>query len=66
MMSLFREHGASSSQLRKAQKIGDGLYAEINLSANGLRDVIRMMLDTFEISWDRLRLFLREGPRRLE
>jgi hypothetical protein len=46
--------------MRKAQEIADGLFAEINLSANGLRDVIRSLLATFEIPKDRLQLFLRE------
>ena len=32
------------SRLRKAKKIADGLHAEVNHSANGLRDVIRMLL----------------------
>jgi len=40
--------------------IADGIHAEINLSANGLRDVVRHLLATFEIPKDRLQLFLRE------
>jgi hypothetical protein len=40
--------------------IADGLHAEPNHSANGLRDVIRMLLGAFEIPRDRLQLFLRE------
>jgi hypothetical protein len=36
------------------------LYAEDNLSANGIRDTIRRLLATFEIPKDRLQLFLRE------
>jgi len=47
-------------KLRSACLIADGLHAEINLSANGLRDVIRRLLATFEIPMDRLQLFLRE------
>ena len=46
--------------LRTAWAIGDGLYAEVNLSANGIRDTIRRLLATFEIPKDRLQLFLRE------
>ncbi len=45
---------------RKPQEIAQGLYAETNLSANGLRDVVRKLLTTFEIPKDRLQLFLRE------
>ncbi len=46
--------------LRTAWAIGDGLYAEVNLSANGIRDTIRRLLATFDIPKDRLQLFLRE------
>src|SRR5262249_21912150 len=49
-----------AGHLRKAHEIADGLFAEVNLSANGLRDVIRALLETFEIPKDRLQLFLRE------
>ena len=45
---------------RKPQEVAEGLYAETNLSANGLRDVVRKLLTTFEIPKDRLELFLRE------
>ncbi len=45
---------------RKPQEIAQGLFAETNLSANGLRDVVRKLLATCEIPKDRLRLFLRE------
>ncbi len=49
-----------TEQLRSACAIRDGLYAEVNLSANGIRDTIRRLLATFEIPKDRLQLFLRE------
>ena len=45
---------------RKPQEIAPGLFAETNLSANGLRDVVRKLLATCEIPKDRLQLFLRE------
>jgi len=48
------------AELRSACLIADGIHAEINLSANGLRDVVRHLLATFEIPKDRLQLFLRE------
>jgi len=46
--------------LRHPSKVEDGLYTEINLSANGIRDTIRSLLATFEIPEDRFRVFLRE------
>jgi hypothetical protein len=47
-------------RLQKARKIANRLFAETNLSATGLRDVIRALLETFEIPKGRLQLFLRE------
>lgn len=46
--------------LRSAALIGDDIYTEINLSANSIRDCIRMLLATFDIPKDELKLFLRE------
>jgi acyl carrier protein len=43
--------------LREAILIGDGLYAENNLSANGVRDNIRRLLVAFDIPVDRMRIF---------
>lgn len=48
------------SELRSAGLISDGIYAEINWSANSLRDMIRRLLVAFEIPTDRLKLFLRQ------
>ncbi len=48
------------SELRSASLIGDGLYAEINMSANNMRDQIRRLLAAFEIPMERLQLFLRQ------
>ena len=47
-------------ELRLASLIGDGIHAEINLSANMVRDLIRRLLVTFEIPADRLQAFLRQ------
>jgi hypothetical protein len=47
-------------ELRSASLIGDGIHAEINLSANMVRDLIRRLLATFEVPPDRLKLFLRQ------
>ena len=46
--------------LRKALPLGDGLFIESNLSANGIRDVIRRLLAAFDIPADRLLVFLRQ------
>lgn len=50
----------SPDEQRRAELVADGIYAEINLSANGLRDVIRRMLKAYEMPIDSLKLFLRE------
>ena len=49
-----------ATELRSATPIGDGIHAEINLSANALRDMIRRLLVAFEIPTDRLMVFLRQ------
>ncbi|MEX2141214.1 MAG: hypothetical protein WD894_18255 [Pirellulales bacterium] len=46
--------------MRKALEIADGFYAESNLSANGIRDVIRDLLGAFDIPEENLRIYLRE------
>lgn len=46
--------------LRSSTQIDEGLFAEINLSANSLRDMIRKVLAAFEIPETSLQLFLRE------
>jgi len=55
-----RGFSRTASELRSAGEIGDGIFAEINLSANGLRDTIRHLLTTFDIPPADLRIFLRE------
>jgi hypothetical protein len=47
-------------RLRKALEVGDGLYAESNLSANGIRDMLRRVLTAFVIATDQLQIFLRQ------
>ena len=49
-----------SDSLRKALEVGDGLYVECNLSANGIRDMLEHLLVAFEIETSDLRLFLRQ------
>lgn len=55
-----RQFTPEPSELRSPSRLEDGLYTEINLSANGLRDVMRGLLDAFEIPRERLKIFLRE------
>ncbi|HQU46278.1 MAG TPA: hypothetical protein PK867_25920 [Pirellulales bacterium] len=38
----------------------DGIYAEINHSANALRDLLRELLTQFAIPADQFRIYLRE------
>jgi len=47
-------------QLRSASLIGEDIHAEINLSANALRDCIRRLLIAFDLPKDDLQIFLRE------
>ena len=46
--------------LRKPLQVGDGLYAESNLSANGIRDMLRRALTAFAIPNDQFLIFLRQ------
>ena len=45
--------------LRSACRIADGLFAEINLSANSLRDQIRKLLSVFGIPENEMTIYLR-------
>ncbi len=47
-------------RLRKALEVRAGLYVESNLSANGIRDILRRVLTTFAIPTDKLLIFLRQ------
>ena len=49
-----------SGRLRKSMEIHDGVCAESNLSANGIRDVLRRVLETFDIPTEQLLVFLRQ------
>ena len=46
--------------LRKSLALGDGLFVESNLSANGIRNMVGSLLVAFEIPADRLLIFLRQ------
>lgn len=46
--------------LRSAIELTDGIYAEANLSANHIRDQIKVLLDCFGIDHQELIIFLRQ------
>ena len=46
--------------VRQAMSIGSGLYAEVNLSANLIRDSIARLLDEFSIPHSEITFYLRE------
>lgn len=46
--------------LRSASKLTDTVYAEVNLSANSLRNVMRDLLKTFGISTTDMMIYLRQ------
>ncbi len=56
----LRGFSRSREAFRSAAEIGEGVFAETNLSANGIRDTLRRLLGTFNIPENELRLFLRE------
>lgn len=49
-------------ELRSAMALPHDLYAEINLSANNIRDQIAALLDAFGIARTDLSLYLTQGP----
>lgn len=49
-----------ASHLLKPLAVSSDLYIEANLSANGIRDMIRRLLGVFDISLDRMQIFLRQ------
>lgn len=50
----------TQSELRNAMKIPYGIYAEVNLSANSLRNNMRELLKAFGLSEKDLKIYLRE------
>ncbi|WP_013627936.1 hypothetical protein [Rubinisphaera brasiliensis] len=48
------------STLRQATAIADGVFAEVNLSANSLRDHMKKLMKTFRIPEDQMTVYLRE------
>jgi len=49
-----------AESFRMALRLPNGLWAEGNLSANDLRDMMKRLLDHFEIPQAALRLYLRQ------
>ena len=54
------EFNANRDELRSPMFVAEGIYAEINHSANALRDLMRDLLVQFAIPTDQLRIYLRE------
>jgi hypothetical protein len=48
------------ARLRKSLEVGEGLYAESNLSANSIRDTLRRTLAAFAIPPAQFQIFLRQ------
>lgn len=55
-----RAFNTNPGKLRHASEIADGIFAEVNLSANHIRNEIRRLLNTFEIPENEFQVFLRE------
>ena len=55
-----REFTGNPGELRSSMFVADGIHAEINHSANALRDLLRELLPLFGIPSDQLRIYLRE------
>lgn len=54
---MFAESG---DEMRTAYEVGPGVWAEMNLSANNIRDRIRELLEFFGYDWSEFRVYLRE------
>ncbi len=55
-----RGFSRNPDELRQSMLIDDGIYAEVNLSANRIRDVMRSLLAEFGVAPEDLRIYLRE------
>jgi len=55
-----RRFARDEAGMNSPSLIGDGVYAEVCMSANAFRDQIRRLLAVFEIPGDQLKLFLRQ------
>jgi len=50
----------TSEEVRSPAHVGDTIYAEVNLSANMIRDVIRRLLTTFDVPESEMTIYLRQ------
>ena len=48
------------AELRNAMLVKNEIYAEINLSANHIRDMMKRLLETFNVSESAMKVYLRE------
>lgn len=55
-----REFNTNAADLRSPMLVAEGIYAEINHSANAVRDLMRELLEQFNIPPDQFRIYLRE------
>lgn len=55
-----KDFSKNKDDLRKAQPVTDGIYAETNLSANQIRDRIKKLLDYFQIDKKQFVIYLKE------
>jgi len=55
-----RQFTNNPSELRSPSRLDEGIFTEINLSANGLRDVIRNLMGIYSLPRQRFQIFLRE------
>lgn len=55
-----REFNVNAGELRSPMPVAEGIYAEINHSANALRDLMRELLEQFGVPSDQFRIYLRE------
>lgn len=54
------EFNTNPAELRSPMFVAEGIHAEINHSANALRDLMRELLTQFSIPADQFRIYLRE------
>lgn len=55
-----KDFSTSRNDLRESVELASGIYAEINLSANGIRDRIIRLLKAFGIDPNECKIYLRE------
>jgi hypothetical protein len=56
----LRYFSDNAVKLREASKITDSVYAEVNMSANSFIKVIKLLLNFYEISYNEMKIYLRD------